>query len=99
MIDYIGDKDIILMSTIIPNPDAELTDGSKFLNKQEKYYPYLKGLENDKIAVANFTQMHKNMLQRKKYCDLSGNNINHPNDFLSRCLAMGILRMLEVKEN
>lgn len=98
IIKYIGDKDTVLLSTIIPNPDAELLDGTKFLNKQEKYYPFLKSLENNHICVANFTEFHKNILVKKKYFDISGNNINHPNDFLGRCMAIGILRMLGIKE-
>ncbi|MGI6713859.1 MAG: SGNH/GDSL hydrolase family protein [Bacilli bacterium] len=93
----IGNKDIILMSTILPNPDAELFDGTKFLNKQENYYKWLKALEDEQIAVANFTKLHKHILLKKNYYDISGNNINHPNDFLSRCIAIGILRMLDYK--
>ena len=34
------------------------------------------------------------MLERKNYLDLSGNGVNHPNDFLHRIYAMRVLEVL-----
>ena len=95
MINKIGQRDVILISTIMPNPDAMNDSNVRFVNKQESYLSYLKGLENEHIAVCDLTTFHKELLKIKPYVDLSGNNINHPNDFLGRCIAIALLRMLE----
>ena len=34
------------------------------------------------------------LLQRKKFIDVTGNNINHPNDYLSRVYAVTLLQTL-----
>lgn len=34
------------------------------------------------------------MLQKKHYYEIAGNNVNHPNDFITRCYAMNILSAL-----
>lgn len=95
MITKIGDKDIILISTIIPNPDAVNDSNVYFLNKQEKYLPYLLKLEKENVAICDMTSFHIKLLKIKPYVDISGNNINHPNDFLGRCIAKAILTMIE----
>jgi len=38
--------------------------------------------------------MHLDLLKRKAFKDMSGNNINHPNDFLIRIYAQTILSAL-----
>ena len=85
----------ILVSPMIPNPDAELTDGRKFLAEQEKYIHRLYALRAPGVAVSNMTDFHKRLLAHKKYCDYTGNNINHPNDFLARMYAVNLLELFE----
>ncbi len=80
--------EFVLISTMLAN-DATLFDGS-----QEDYLPALLSLEREGVAVANVTEVHKALLTRKKFCDMSGNNINHPNDFLARVYAQVILKTL-----
>ena len=94
MVDRIGNSDVILISTIMPNADAENDMNVRFVNKQEYYLPYLKTLEKENVQVCNLTDFHKTLLKIKPYVDLSGNNINHPNDFLGRCIAIALLRMI-----
>ena len=49
----------------------------------------------DFVGVANVTEMHKAMFDAgKRYRDLTGNNINHPNDFVVRLYAQVILKTL-----
>ena len=88
-----GEAEFILISPMLANPDAELINGRKFAGYQQKYFDVLKELENEHIAVVNMTKFHEALLKRKRYCDLTGNNINHPNDFLARCYAMNILQL------
>jgi lysophospholipase L1-like esterase len=52
------------------------------------------GLAHADVAIA-----HQAMLERKNYLDLSGNGINHPNDFLHRVYAQRILEVLTPAKN
>ena len=65
-------------------PNAEV---GKFLGKQEEYLPVLLSLETEGVVVADMTTYHKSLLEHKRYYDMSGNNVNHPNDFLARAYA------------
>lgn len=88
MIDQIGSGDFILVSPILANPESE------FVGLQEYYYEALKELESSNIKTVNMSSIHKNLLINKRYIDYSGNNINHPNDFIARCYAINILKTL-----
>ncbi|OAM91809.1 hypothetical protein AW736_01190 [Termitidicoccus mucosus] len=46
------------------------------------------------IARVDLTGTEIAMLERKNYLDLSGNGVNHPNDFLHRIYAMRVLEVL-----
>ncbi|MEF2247094.1 hypothetical protein [Paenibacillus sp. IITD108] len=47
-------------------------------------------MEKQGCVIVNMTRLHTQLLERKKYSDLTGNHINHPNDFLSRLYALAI---------
>jgi len=72
----------VLISTMIPNPEV-----SRFFGYQPDYLAELEKLEQEGVAVADMTSFHCALLSRKRYFDMSGNNVNHPNDFLSRAYA------------
>lgn len=74
--------EFVLLATMLPNPET-----ANFLGCQEDYLPALLGLEEDGVAVADMTTFHKTLLRHKRYFDMSGNNVNHPNDFLARAYA------------
>ena len=38
--------------------------------------------------------MHQSILEHKRYRDMTGNNVNHPNDFLARVYAQTILQTI-----
>jgi len=42
-------------------------------------------------ALADVTAVHSRLLASKRYVDMTGNNVNHPNDFLTRVYAMVVL--------
>ena len=46
----------------------------------------------------DMTAVHESLLQRKRYADMTGNNINHANDYLARVYAQTLLKTLEVSE-
>ena len=74
--------EFVLLSTMLPNPEAD-----NFLGKQEEYLPVLESMETEGVVVADMTTYHKSLLAHKRYYDMTGNNVNHPNDFLARAYA------------
>lgn len=90
--------EIILVATSLPNPI--LTDPkAKFWGNQEFFLDRLNAIAADSslgggIAVANITDMHRYLLSKKSFQDLTSNNVNHPNDFFYRCYAQFLYGML-----
>ena len=48
--------------------------------------------------LVNMTDVHDHLLTRKRFVDMTGNNINHPNDYLIRVYAQVILKTLIGKD-
>lgn len=83
--------EIILVSTMLPNPLLKHFWG----NQQYFEHELIKLAVNcDYLTVAPVTTMHRALLQRKRYFDMTGNNVNHPNDFLARIYAQTILNVI-----
>lgn len=86
------DCEFILLGTMLANPKAY--NQSK---NQISYFEKLEEIaaENEGIVAVNIGQMHTEMLAKgKKYADMTGNNVNHPNDFLAAVYSMNILSLL-----
>lgn len=85
--------DIVLIATMLPNKEVV-----GFWGNQEVFMPVLKNIASqyENIAVADMTTMHAELLKRKRLFDMTGNNVNHPNDFLVRVYAQVILETLKV---
>lgn len=82
--------EFVLVSTTLPNPDAV-----GFLDKQEQYGPaMISQLKGAGVTVADMTAMHKNLLTKKAFGDMTGNNVNHPNDYLCRVYAQTVYRTI-----
>lgn len=87
---FLPDCEFILVSTMLPNPDAEGTLANHRACKE--------ALENlvdayEGIALADMTTMSDWLLKRKGFHDM-GDNLVHPTDFLSRIYAQVILSNL-----
>ena len=83
--------EIVLVGTSLPNPETNW-----YLN-QEKFVEELYRLEEKYpfVAVADVTNVYKYLFEvGKKYRDITGNNINHPNDFGARIYAQTILKTI-----
>ncbi len=78
----------ILVAPMLPNPESE------FARTQSSFKPALAALTGDGIALADMTGVHAELLKHKSYQDMTGNHINHPNDFLIRWYAQQILGLL-----
>ncbi len=83
--------EFILVGTTLANPEA-----AGFANLQPQYISVLDQLASEKTGVvtANMTGVHQKLLQTKYFRDMTGNNVNHPNDFLSRWYAQFISGIL-----
>ena len=83
--------EVVLLSTTYPNTESDWVRNQPLtvneLYKIQEKYGY--------TGVADMTTMHENLLATgKRYRDMTGNNVNHPNDFLARIYAQVILKTL-----
>ena len=85
------DCDILLVSTTLPNKAFK-----RFYGNQAIFVSVLKNLamNYDNVEVADMTAMHEYLLTKKHFRDMSGNHINHPNDYLTRLYAQLCLQTL-----
>ena len=83
-------SDCLLYAPMIPNPQAINFNGKQYLFKDE-----LLKLETTGIAVVDMTSMHQSLLQTKRFFDMTGNNVNHANDYLARIYAQVAVKTLE----
>lgn len=80
------DVEVVLVSCMVPNPQA-----AGFYGNQRYFGAALKELaEEENCAVVDFFAVHESILEYKNYISTSGNNINHPNDWLIRVYAQNI---------
>lgn len=82
--------DVLLVATMLPNRDAERF----YLNQENFADAMLENCEKQGVAVVNMTAMHTSLLTKKSYADMTGNNVNHPNDYLARVYAQSLLATL-----
>jgi acyl-CoA thioesterase I len=84
--------EFILVSTSLGNPLWSAIPADQF----PIYRDALAGLcsKEKHIALADVTTLWTQILARKRYYDLTGNGLNHPNDFGHRLYAQVLLEML-----
>jgi len=75
------DCEFILFSSILPNAEACLA------GIQGEYPPVLRSLEDRGVVLADMYSVHAELLSAKRYIDMTGNNVNHPNDYVHRVYA------------
>jgi hypothetical protein len=80
--------EFILIAPILANPDA-IQSGIQALYKGE-----LDKISGKGIVVADLTAVHQELLKHKRFQDMTGNNVNHPNDYLARWYAQFISGLL-----
>ena len=86
--------EILLVSPMLGNAEWVHTPREMFLEYRDRMRKFVgKG-----IAVADVTEVWHRLLQRKHDLDLTGNGLNHPNDFGHRLYAQAILQLLPAKE-
>lgn len=85
------DAEFILLMSFQPNPKW------RSLEPMPGYLEAMKEMEGPGIAVADMWTMHGYLLENKTYWDMTGNHVNHPNDFLVRIYAQTVLATLGVE--
>ena len=85
------DCEILLVSTMLPHDKL-----SRFYGNQRLFEGklYVNAAKYDNIDVAPVTSAHTSILEHKRYFDMTGNNVNHPTDYLTRIYAQTVLRVL-----
>lgn len=79
--------DMVLVASMCGNPRFFRT--TMFSERVDA----LKKLEGPGVAVANVTSVWDELMKSKRFTDLSGNNVNHPNDFSHRVYAQVIVQL------
>lgn len=85
--------EVVLVASTFPNPLAMGIECYK------DRYPYLFKLADefdDSVAVAPLTPIHEYILTKKRYFDMTANNINHPNDMMCRIYAQTVFDVLHI---
>ena len=83
--------EIILLSSIVPNPKSTWYMG------QNHFVEKIKELGKDNVAIVDMTSVHLKLLEHKEFKDMTGNNVNHPNDYLVRVHAHILLKVIDKK--
>lgn len=82
--------EFILVATMTANPDWTASAPDLY----PIYRDILGTLCDEGIILADITSMWTELLKRKSYASLTGNGVNHPNDFGHRLYAQVILSLL-----
>jgi len=84
------DCEFVIVSPLVPNPET------LFYGVQESYLPVMQQIESEYtgVAFANVYSSFKDILTIKRYCDVTGNNVNHPNDFFVRIYTQTMMTAL-----
>lgn len=82
--------EFVLVSSMLPNPAWHYPQLERFV----AYRHALAGLCGPGISLADLTSLWSDLMIRKTPYDLTGNGINHPNDFGHRLYAHTILSLL-----
>ena len=85
-----ADAEFILIAPMRPTAGCDFVPATRI----SEYRDVLAGLSGDGIALADMTTLWTDLQQRKTAIDLSGNGLNHPNDFGHRLYAQVILAMV-----
>ena len=99
---FMGQINQIMTTVRSGNPDVEFILVSSARNNPEwgpqqpllDYRDAMLKMQGPGIAVADLTSVHQELLKKKAFIDMSGNNVNHPNDYLVRWYAQTISALL-----
>ena len=85
------DTEFLLVTTMIGNAEWAQLTSPLFM----EYKDALLRMAGPGIAVADVTSVWADVLRNKKFLDITGNGLNHPNDFGYRIYAQVILQAMQ----
>ena len=85
------DTEFLLVTTMIGNAEWAQLTSPLFM----EYRDALTRMAGQGIAVADVTSVWADILKTKKFLDITGNGLNHPNDFGYRVYAQVILQVMQ----
>ena len=101
---FIKNTKTIIDKVLAANPDCEIAViGTMLPHSETTYYKnqylqeaalYEMAKSYANVDVVPVTSAHSSILEHKRYYDMTGNNVNHANDFLIRVYAQTILEVL-----
>ncbi len=84
------ETEFILIAPMMGNKDWVRTPPDQF----SLYRDQLVSLAGDGAVMLDMTALWQHVLQRKTFFDITGNGLNHPNDFGHRLYAQALLSLL-----
>lgn len=91
---------ILLASSMLPNGDVKeygMNNNYENCTMINHEQAQVEIADKYNLGIAKITTMHKEILRYKTYYSMTGNNINHPTDFMIRVYAQNILYALTGK--
>jgi lysophospholipase L1-like esterase len=82
--------EFILVATMTANPEWTASAPEFY----DQYQDILSQLCDSSVVLADVTSVWEDVMRYKKFADLTGNGVNHPNDFGHRLYAEVILALL-----
>ncbi len=82
--------EVILVATMTGNSDWVATPAEMF----PEYRDALATLQGPGVVLADLTAIWGRLMARKRHIDITGNGVNHPNDYGHRVYAQAILGLL-----
>ena len=79
------DCEFVVVAPMVPNAEAG------FLSTQGEFPESFGKLAGEGVAFVDMFSFHSKLLERKDFVSMSGNNINHPNDWLIRVYTMNLM--------
>ena len=87
---FSSECEFIVISECLPNKLLS-SEKCRFYGNQPSFEKPIVAMERQGVAVCNITDFQRKLLTRKRFIDLTGNNVNHPNDFFHRLHAQYLL--------
>ncbi|QJD85854.1 SGNH/GDSL hydrolase family protein [Cohnella herbarum] len=83
-----ANAEFILVAPTLANPETA------YAGNQADYKAILQQLVASGTVLMDMTGLHQTLLGGKRFQDMTGNNVNHPNDFLVRAYAQSMSALL-----
>lgn len=85
------EADVAVIATMLPHFRVAGVWGNQY-SYEEALISLCK--KYDYLELIPMTSVHKAVLEKKRYYDMTGNNVNHANDFLARLYAQTINKVI-----